>query len=1516
MTRLPKIGEENWGEVLNEYLLTAHSADGTIKPINASQVIGLQKMLASKASVADVAEKYTKPKNGIPLNDLHPSVQAAVAGATTTSLPDQAVIMPSAARARLANVTDGASDVTIDGDASATQKGILKLTGDLGGTADIPTVPALATKVATSEKAAKYGVAALNGDTRIMPQLESRSVQVGIHFPGYADSTGVNTSLPSLQTIETDLKFKADYVLLFQAVNPGGTYTTTQWNDVVDMLNNNTSVVLNFELLGNLAQINNGEFNTAIDQVGGFVLQYAKEHPEWKNKLLVKFMHEGNLTSTYPWCVYANTNLSINSNSVTQSAAQYVKGYRSVATRLRQASTADTFCYVRTIWEIGRDHNAGAQDQYDIFYPGDDVVDICSINNYNRFGIASGYSYYNTFGTSFKPAYEQLKRIAPQKPIMVGEASSTPGGEIVRINVTNGGSGYSSDTTVIIEGDGINAAATAQVSGGKITGLTMANVGQDYTNATIKLTGIGSGAVLAADIRGGKFSKAQWFLEVFEYVRDATDVLFLTFFFENKNVDVTDNRQWAPNTPAEKTAWVRGYHLLNRRVKEGSSEPRRQVIRKNLCPDPRTLSLSLWRATGTNVGLLTLNINPDNFPDHSLDATSVLQLTHNGVAARAETNRFYFTLPYTQLAPNQNITISFDARSRSSAPDAGKYMFVQPGIEMVDSPNTFERNYPPFRVTNQYQRYTITVNNGQYSPSGWRICWRIGTSTMNGAFQMTNVKVEYGEHASPLAPEEKVVDATHDKKGILKLNGDLAGTSAYPTVPTKIDRVRFGAWHTSVSLPTTTDSIQQAQNLEKKIGNSIDMLVRYGKVYSTSFATDVKPILDAGYDAQFFLEPTNGETDANLDTIISSLEDKIGAFYNNFYFFFKDLAADGRSEHVVLCMFHEANGDGFYPWQAFYGTNSPEKLKHAYQLTVSLARSLGVLSKFAQIYITRNSGKNYAPFSELYAGDEYIDLVGVTDYNRQGISYNSWRYPGMLLKSAYRQLTVMSRRPVMIAESNCVPSHDNFSRSQWFRQYKDLILSDEYSRIWSYTIFSEDKTSTGDPNWFLSSDDMAAVADLVESFKHRPEIKYNRTIRQPNKNLLSTQITASLSGWNSFGEPDTPALSISELVPDWFDPSERSLKVSKTASTSAAPKDINVYYLPSNYSFWQANKTYTLSFWAKSSRPDTRLGIGVREHGNTFQIYADYSFTIDDAWNFYTASFATDIPYNSGVRLPWFALGQNDDELDIYLTGLKLEYGHQPTLRLSSATYGLDKVDNTSDKDKPISTSVQMALDNKVPINGKVSQPINFEAEKNINIVAVRNNADAGHNISSMVFESRTTSSREIQTGLETDAIKRFSIETSGRMEWGRGEDVTRDTALYRQGPKMLRTDGGFTAGWLRITNDAGAGKVLVSDDKGYATWKSSLKTAPITKKAASYTLTTNDYTIIVDATNEPCTMTLPPAQTAPGLLYVVKKIDSSTNVVSIVSNGQKINSGNDYMLASQDAIVRFQSDGTQWWTI
>jgi len=128
MARLPIPGSDDgtWGDVLNSYLSVSHNTDGSLKP---SAVVA--------SGAADDAAV------------VHTTGAETVAGVKTFS--SSPVVPTPTSSTQAAN--KGYVDSTVSAgapDASTTIKGLVRLAGDLGGTAASPTVPGLAGKQAAS----------------------------------------------------------------------------------------------------------------------------------------------------------------------------------------------------------------------------------------------------------------------------------------------------------------------------------------------------------------------------------------------------------------------------------------------------------------------------------------------------------------------------------------------------------------------------------------------------------------------------------------------------------------------------------------------------------------------------------------------------------------------------------------------------------------------------------------------------------------------------------------------------------------------------------------------------------------------------------------------------------------------------------------------------------------------------------------------------------------------------------------------------------------------------------------------------------------------------------------------------------------------------------------------------------------------------------------------------------------------------------------------------------------------
>lgn len=91
----------------------------------------------------------------------------------------------------------------------------------------------------------------------------------------------------------------------------------------------------------------------------------------------------------------------------------------------------------------------------------------------------------------------------------------------------------------------------------------------------------------------------------------------------------------------------------------------------------------------------------------------------------------------------------------------------------------------------------------------------------------------------------------------------------------------------------------------------------------------------------------------------------------------------------------------------------------------------------------------------------------------------------------------------------------------------------------------------------------------------------------------------------------------------------------------------------------------------------------------------------------------------------------------------------------------------------------------------------------------------------------------------------------------------------------------------------------------------------PIATKTANYTLTSSDYTVLLDCTSGPLTAALPQASTCPGRIYNIKKIDSSANAGTVDAySTEHVEFAVTLSLPNQGDGATIQSDGTAWYKI
>lgn len=118
-----------------------------------------------------------------------------------------------------------------------------------------------------------------------------------------------------------------------------------------------------------------------------------------------------------------------------------------------------------------------------------------SVDSSGYFNGADGYLWKHMYSLT---ATDQSKFLTNQLiPIRNYDFTTLPliQGEITGYKIVNAGSSYTT-ATAVVEGDGVNATLTLNISGGQIVGVNVTNRGSGYTYADIVVSGDGVNAIL------------------------------------------------------------------------------------------------------------------------------------------------------------------------------------------------------------------------------------------------------------------------------------------------------------------------------------------------------------------------------------------------------------------------------------------------------------------------------------------------------------------------------------------------------------------------------------------------------------------------------------------------------------------------------------------------------------------------------------------------------------------------------------------------------------------------------------------------------------------------------------------------------------------------------------------------------------------------------------------------------------------------------------------------------------
>jgi hypothetical protein len=178
----------------------------------------------------------------------------------------------------------------------------------------------------------------------------------------------------------------------------------------------------------------------------------------------------------------------------------------------------------------------------------------------------------------------------------------------------------------------------------------------------------------------------------------------------------------------------------------------------------------------------------------------------------------------------------------------------------------------------------------------------------------------------------------------------------------------------------------------------------------------------------------------------------------------KRFSADARNDGRVFTVraLHEVNGD-WYPWGALRQGNSPEQCKRAFRHIVDVFRNEGVRNvKFQFGFNVTNARLNKTPFSAFYPGNDYVDSIAISCYNRATQERSSRSFAD-LFQPAYDAVQGLGSRAICIGE---MATTSHCDKAQWIKDAFDAVRY-RFTRVNEMDWFLENKNGN---DWDLNSE--------------------------------------------------------------------------------------------------------------------------------------------------------------------------------------------------------------------------------------------------------------------------------------------------------------------------------------------------------------------------------------------------------------------------------------------------------------
>ena len=184
---------------------------------------------------------------------------------------------------------------------------------------------------------------------------------------------------------------------------------------------------------------------------------------------------------------------------------------------------------------------------------------------------------------------------------------------------------------------------------------------------------------------------------------------------------------------------------------------------------------------------------------------------------------------------------------------------------------------------------------------------------------------------------------------------------------------------------------------------------------------------------------SKNQPEFNLATILSGKYDS----------FIKQWATASKADNKTLYirLMHEMNDSG-YAWGASVNGNTPTQYVSAFRHIVSIFQSVGASN--VQFIWCIGANKLTPNPSAYYPGNSYVSWVSIDGYNRD----KPWTSFSNIFSQAYQDITTISNRPVMIAETASVEDPSNAgNKASWITTAFTQTIPNQFPRIKAINYF-------------------------------------------------------------------------------------------------------------------------------------------------------------------------------------------------------------------------------------------------------------------------------------------------------------------------------------------------------------------------------------------------------------------------------------------------------------------------------